>query len=341
MRGRKQRLGDLLSEGGSHRIARHRLCAVIAVGLATALAGCGSRDSLADDVARPVAPPPLPEPTVTARPAATAPGLRERDHARAARSPATRRRILSSNDRAGFRRLAASLGGEHGLAVSGVGPGRRVELAGSLRTGVAWSTSKVPVAMAVIAAGGRQAQQQDLTQALTASDNAAALRLWATLGSDRAAARAANEQLRQAGDQHTEVEYRRLRGPDYTPFGQTRWALSDQARFTAGLACLSAGAEVLGLMNQVVPDQRWGLGAAAVDVQFKGGWGPGSEPGVNGSYLDRQMGVITIAGKPLAVAIATRPADGSHETGTANLTTIARWLVAHANVRAVPRRPRC
>jgi hypothetical protein len=59
------------------------------------------------------------------------------------------------------------------------------------------------------------------------------------------------------------------------------------------LACLAAGAEVLGLMNQVVSDQRWGLGAAGVDAQFKGGWGPGSEPGVNGSYLDRQVCVTT------------------------------------------------
>jgi hypothetical protein len=308
------------------------------VGLAAAVTGCGSGDTTADAVARPVAPPPLPAAKpVPARRSDAAQERRDRSRARADADGT----ILSSGDRASFRRLAASLRGEQGLAVSGVGFGQRVEAEGSLRSAVAWSTAKIPVAMAVIAGGGAQAQQQDIVQALTASDNAAALRLWSTLGSDQAAASAANEQLHQAGDQHTQVEYRRLRGAEYTPFGQTSWTVRDQARFTAGLACLPAGAAVLGLMSQVVPDQRWGLGAAGVEARFKGGWGPGSEPGVAGSYLDRQMGVITIAGKPLAVAIATRPIDGSHETGARNLTAIARWLVAYANVRAVPAQTHC
>jgi hypothetical protein len=45
---------------------------------------------------------------------------------------------------------------------------------------------------------------------------------------------------------------------------------------------------------------------------------------VSGGYLDRQMGVMVIRGKPLAVTIAAKPADGSHGTGTRNLTAIAR-----------------
>jgi hypothetical protein len=94
-------------------------------------------------------------------------------------------------------------------------------------------------------------------------------------------------------------------------------------------------------MNQVVSGQRWGLGSARVDAQFKGGWGPGVEPGAAGGYLDRQMGVITIAGRPLAVTIANLPANGSHGAGTSALTAIARWLVAHANVSRLPRTPRC
>jgi len=35
---------------------------------------------------------------------------------------------------------------------------------------------------------------------------------------------------------------------------------------------------------------------------------------------------MTIAGNPLAVTVANRPADGSHQTGTRNLSAIARWL---------------
>ena len=94
-------------------------------------------------------------------------------------------------------------------------------------------------------------------------------------------------------------------------------------------------------MNQVIPEQRWGLGATGVDAQFKGGWGPGSQPGVAGGYFDHQMGVMMIDGKPLAVAMATRPSEGSHEAGVRNLTEIARWLVSHADVRDLPQEPQC
>jgi beta-lactamase class A len=250
--------------------------------------------------------------------------------------------ILSPVDRESFQRLAASLGGTSGVAVSGLGKGRKVERAGALQSAIAWSTAKVPVAMAVIAAGDGATQQQNLRSAITASDNAAAMRLWSSLGGGDGAASAADEQLRQAGDTRTRIESRALRGPAYTPFGQTRWRLTDQARFTAGLACTAAGAQVLGLMNEVVAGQRWGLGSAGVPAQLKGGWGPGSQPGSPGGYIDRQMGVLTLRGRPLAAAIATAPADGSHETGTHNLTQIARWLVTHASTDRLPRRPtRC
>jgi hypothetical protein len=320
---REQRVGGLL----------RRLVLALAIAAAVAVAGCGDDRLSPDEIARPVDPPPLP--TQTPTPAKTVTAKAER------RSTSRDTSILTARDRSSFERLAATLGGDEGLAVSGVGLDAPVEVVGPLQTGVAWSTSKVPVAMAVIARGGRRSQADDLTRALTASDNEAALRLWATLGDDTAAASAAEDQLRQAGDSRTQVEARRLRGAAYTPFGQTNWSLRDQARFTAGMACLDAGAEVLSLMNEVIPAQRWGLGAAGVDAQFKGGWGPGSEPGVGGGDFDRQMGVMTIDGKPLVVTMAVRPADGSHDTGTRNLTTIARWLVAHANVHELPARARC
>jgi hypothetical protein len=321
--GREQRVGHILKS----------LILVLAIAAVAAIAGCGSDRHAANEIARPVDPPPLP----TRRPAPTeSPAPKPQ---RTARHHDTR--ILTASDRASFARLASELGGEQGLAVSGLGYGAPVEHIGPLQTGVAWSTSKVPLAMAVIARGDGQAHADDLRLALTASDNAAALRLWSTLGDDAAAAAAADEQLRQAGDTRTRTESRRLRGSAYTPFGQTSWALTDQTHFTAGLACLQAGAEVLGLMDQVIPAQRWGLGAAGVDAQFKGGWGPGSQPGVGGGDFDRQMGVITIAGKPLAVAMAVRPADGSHDTGSRNLTSIAQWIVEHADVRRLPARARC
>ena len=84
-------------------------------------------------------------------------------------------------------------------------------------------------------------------------------------------------------------------------------------------------------MGEVASTQRWAVGAAGLPTRLKGGWGPGTEPGGSGGYLDRQLGVVTIDRVPLAVAIATRPADGSHETGTRNLTAIAHWFASHAS----------
>jgi len=246
--------------------------------------------------------------------------------------------ILPAAAYASFNSLANSLSGDVGIAVSPVGTGQPVERVGSLQSAIAWSTSKVPVAMAAIDAD--VGTDQDLRAAITASDNGAAMNLWNALGGGSAAAEAADEELRAAGDTTTTIEPRTLRD-GFTPFGQTRWALGDQVRFTAGMVCLDAGGQLLGLMHETIPAQRWGLGSAGVPAELKGGWGPGSQPGADGGYLDRQMGVMTIHGRPLAVTLAARPTDGSHESGTAMLTRLAQWVVANANVRGLPKLARC
>ena len=225
-------------------------------------------------MAQPVTPSPIPEEETpealpTEEPEAT-PKPRKR-------APANPDAILSADDRASFQRLAASLGGESGLAVSGVGLGRPVERVGALRGGSAWSTAKVPIAMAVVDAGGQATQQTDLAQAITASDNAAATRLWTSLGPPETAAEAANAQLRAAGDTRTNIESRPLLA-SYTPFGQTGWSLRDQAKFAAGMPCTAAGVQVLGLMGQVVGGQQWGLGATGPEAAVQGRLGPGVTP---------------------------------------------------------------
>lgn len=246
--------------------------------------------------------------------------------------------LLSAADRRSFTRLEASLGGASGVAVSGVGLDQPVTRAGSFQAAVAWSTSKVPVAMAAIAAGS--AKQGPLTQAITASDNGAAETLWQGLGGGSRAASASTAQLRAAGDATTQIQSRVLRS-GFTAFGQTAWTLGDQVTFTAGLPCSPAGQQVLGLMSRTIPAQRWGLGATAWSASLKGGWGPGTSPGQAGGYIDRQMGILTSGGRQLAVTIMTRPSGGSHEAGTANLTKIARWVVAHVDRRALPSEAAC
>jgi hypothetical protein len=208
------------------------------------------------------------------------------------------------------------MGGSSGIAVKRAGLGGQVTAAGGLRSGVAWSTMKTGVAAASIAAG--TSQQALLTRAITVSDNAAAEQLWSSLGSPDQAGARVNEQLRAAGDERTRVQTQVVR-QGFSAFGQTEWALTDQARFTAGLTCTAPGKRIVELMSQVVPGQRWGLGSAGVPAVFKGGWGPGD----GGGYLVRQMGILTIDERPIAVSIATLPADGSFDSGTRNLTQIA------------------
>lgn len=244
--------------------------------------------------------------------------------------------LLSAADRVSFARLAARLPGAEGAAVSSAGIGRPVSSVGSLRTGVAWSTAKVPVAMATLTS--EVGSRADRVAAITASDNAAAERLWASLGGGASAAQAATRQLRAAGDRRTEIQAQKLR-VGYTAFGQTAWRLSDQARFVAGMSCTRAGRQVLSLMGDVAPGQRWGLGSTGQAAQLKGGWGPGISPGTADGWLDRQMGVLRIDGKAIAVAIATTASD--HGTGTQNLTRLANWVTTHIDLSSVAHRPSC
>ncbi len=114
---------------------------------------------------------------------------------------------------AGFDSLAESLPGEVGVAMGPPGQPPAV-VAGDLTTGSAWSTSKVPVAMAVLReAGGpsglSSTESEEMRRALTESDNEAALALFAYLeslhGGPEGAAAAVDEILREAGDQTTQV----------------------------------------------------------------------------------------------------------------------------------------
>jgi len=229
--------------------------------------------------------------------------------------------------RRSFDTLAAGLSGAEGLAFTSVGGSPATEL-GSWRTGPGWSTVKVPVAVAVVAkaAGKPDARAQRLIRrAITASDNAAAEQLWSSLGPPPTAASTVQAVLRSAGDGQTRVQSQRVR-PGFSAFGQTRWPLAGQARFVGALPCLKYGHDVLALMGEVEPGQRWGLGAVGRPAQFKGGWGPG--PG--GGYLVRQMGIVTLEnGSRVALAMASEPADGSFETGKDNLTALSRWAVAN------------
>lgn len=213
-----------------------------------------------------------------------------------------------------FERLERELGGRSGAAFSVAG-GPLIQV-GTLVGGPAWSTIKVPLAVAALEQPGAEHLAE---VAITVSDNDAARALWDLLGPPEAAAAAVESVLAAAGDEETRVETEVVR-PPYTSFGQTEWTLAAQQRFAAGLSAVPGAEVVLDLMRRIVPEQRWGFGAVAPDAAFKGGWGPDDR------HLVRQFAVFESSGGTVAAAIANEPEDGTYETGAANLTRIADWV---------------
>lgn len=218
-----------------------------------------------------------------------------------------------------FDRIAQRLPAGSGLAVAPVGQPDEVRVAGELVSDVAWSTVKVPLAIAAL----RVAPDLEgvAEQAITVSDNTAAETLWSALGGAPGAAADVEAVMAEAGDSRTRVPTSRLR-PGYSVFGQTEWGLGEQARFGSGLACLPDGGPVLHMMSRIDPSQRWGLGHVP-GAAFKGGWGPTVDAG---GYLVRQFGMIPTRSGGIAVAIAAYGPD--MDTGAARLTSIAEGIAA-------------
>jgi len=303
---------------------------------AIALAGCGNGASQQREVE-------LGGETAETAPARTEPEAGEPTETAPPPSDG-RAPLLDERAAKSFDAFAERLGGEAGITV-GVPGDPEAEQLGSLTTGSAWSTIKVAIAARVLeqvgGPDGLSAEQEGLIRsALTASDNAAADELFASLGGgDSQAAGATGEVLAEAGDTTTQVSAQGRDG--FSPYGQTEWPLVEQHRFMARLAggCLgdAAGSEyLLSLMGDVVPDQRWGLGSAGAEsARFKGGWGPGTD----GRYLVRQMGVVEFDGKEVVVTLATVAPDGQFASGTQALTKLAGWVAENVDTRgATPAR---
>ncbi|OZC96300.1 hypothetical protein CH275_26585 [Rhodococcus sp. 06-235-1A] len=217
-----------------------------------------------------------------------------------------------------FEALESTAGGALGLVLAPVGGGPATVL-GTWTSGVAWSTVKVPLAVAALRSNG-DAVLADAAAAIESSDNAAADALWGSFGDSAAAGDAVESILRQGGDAATTVPRERIR-PEFSAFGQTEWSTQDQANFVAGLSCIPDAAPVVEMMNNIVPEQQWGLGKLS-DAAFKGGWGPS----IDGGYDVRQIGIVTTVAGRVGVAIAAQPDSGSFADGTAMLDSVGRWL---------------
>jgi hypothetical protein len=223
---------------------------------------------------------------------------------------------------ADFARLEATLHGVAGIAVTAVGSRQGPMTLGDWRSGPAWSTIKLPLAIAALRNANPPTVTAAMAASITESDNAAAESVWESLGDPVTAAHKVDAVLRQAGDPTT-VQSQRVR-PEFSASGQTDWSLTDQARFTATAFCDNTNAPVFALLGQVTADQRWGIGSIA-GAKFKGGWGPLP----TGHYLVRQIGVLNTSGGLMAVALAVQPDSGRFEDGIADLNAMATWLSAH------------
>ena len=197
-----------------------------------------------------------------------------------------------------------------GIAVAGSGT---VAAAGNTGPLPAWSTVKVPLAIAAERAG--VADPDTVSRAITYSDNAAADSLWEALGGGEQAAQAT-----QAIIGTTTVPATPPR-PGFSAFGQTQWSVSEQAEFIAALGCQDGADPILAAMGQPDPTQNYGLRTLEGAV-MKGGWGPAED----GSYEARQMGLITLGGHTVAVAIYAAAPSGDYGEAQQMLSRVVKQL---------------
>lgn len=219
---------------------------------------------------------------------------------------------------ASFEQLSVTAPANVGIAIAR--PGRIFSL-GRWSTGVAWSTIKVPLAIAALR-HDRATAQDLIGKAITESDNHAAEDLWSLLGEPAQAAQRVQTIISESGDSTTVVESQRLRR-GFTPFGQTQWSLEGQARFAERLPQIADAAAVIDLMRELSVAHRWGLGAKGIAA--KAGWGPG----LHGDYLVRQFGMVPTQSGLWGVALAADAEDGVFQTGIEVVNTLSDWLLGH------------
>ena len=162
-------------------------------------------------------------------------------------------------------------------------------LAGAEGAEPAWSTIKVPIAIAALRDG---ADETLVDAAIKESDNDAAYALWQQVEWTEGSAIESIEKL--LNDFESDVDMDQA-------FGMSTWKVKDQARFASRLGCVPESEYVYDAMHDIVEWQKWGL-SGLDDVHSKGGWGLDDS---DGEYTSRQMGVMPVDGGEVGIAIST------------------------------------
>lgn len=201
--------------------------------------------------------------------------------------------------------------------------GGGVVRAGEVNDARAWSSMSIPIAFAAAQKGLENGTvtslADDISSALTPSDNDAALRLWEGLGTDDEAVDAVEAVLHQAGDP-TNVQSSRNR-KKFEGFDDIHWTLENQVIFASRMACLDGVDYVLPAMVGDLSLQRSGLGLLPY-ARFKDGGGPESKD----SYLFREFGLVGDVGRQIPVAIAVVPDNGNDATAREAASALAEAL---------------
>jgi hypothetical protein len=246
-------------------------------------------------------------------------------------------KLFGPGARSSFEATAAGLGAQVGLAVEPLGSEEVTEFGSLLNFGHAWSSIKPAILSTVMKEQGESLGPEEeawAEGAITASDNEDAAALFHTIegrqgGLDGASA-AVGETIHEGGSGSTVVATAPPPAGAVSTFGQTEWPVGEAVRFYHGLAtCMVPGTSYIeGLMENVIAEQRWGLGRASFPsdprVGMKGGWGPDTEAG--GGYLVRQSGFVQNSEWGIAVAMIAVDESGSYTAGVEDLSAIAQWL---------------
>ena len=206
-----------------------------------------------------------------------------------------------------------------------------VKTGGSWDGGRAWSTIKVPLAIAAIQENASTGGVTDVyggscnpglssavADAIKASDNCSAWWLWQALGGDNSqAASKVTAVIKAGGDTSTTVNS--VGNGRSLTSGMTDWSLVGQAIFAANMASINGSSSVMAAMkNHGASDGNSGLNTFT--AMTKGGWGDDG-----GTSATRQFGIVKLKnGKCSAVAIWT-----SSGSSFSVLNKIAQVLLNH------------
>ncbi len=248
------------------------------------------------------------------------------DSPSAASTPSTSPSMASACDGTPLAKPAGDVGekiqkiaNDYGVHVEAawVDPASGVQRVGETTGLEAWSTAKVPIALAVIRQGLGDEFAHEISESLRISDNDDATTLWESLGPDETTrAQAVDDVLRKAGDNNTLFN---KTDSSQQEFGLTIWDVSDQVIFLENMPCLTGADQIINDLSNIDESQKWGIGIFSGAV-FKGGWGPSQHGFVSrqfGWFINKENARVIVA-----IAVLADDEDSAHDT----LTAIAKAL---------------